>query len=68
MSIKVIDASPTKELFINTLVKDVSLEDAILDLVDNAIDGYIRHNYSDRKKVTLNISEKNLKFWIVVEV
>jgi len=63
MSTKTIDASPTKELFIKTLVKDVSLEDAILDLVDNTIDGYIRHDYSERKKVTLNISEEKFEIW-----
>lgn len=32
-------ASPTKAFFVEMLVKDVSLESAILDLVDNCIDG-----------------------------
>lgn len=34
----VIDAHPTKELFINMLVRDLSLIDAIGDLVDNSVD------------------------------
>lgn len=32
-------ASPTKEFFINNLIKDISLEDCILDLLDNCLDG-----------------------------
>lgn len=34
-----IDASPTKELFIDMLTKDIGLIPAICDLVDNATDG-----------------------------
>lgn len=32
------DAHPTKELFIDMLTRDISMEDAVLDLVDNSID------------------------------
>ncbi len=58
-----INAEPTKELFIDTLVKDVSIMDAILDLVDNAIDGYMRKEYTDRKKIKLNITEDSFEIW-----
>ena len=34
-----IDATPTKELFIDFIIRDIPLSDAIIDLVDNAIDG-----------------------------
>lgn len=34
-----IDANPTKEFFIFMLVRDISLRDAICDLIDNSIDG-----------------------------
>jgi len=34
-----IKASPTKEFFISMLVKDIGLTRAILDLVDNSVDG-----------------------------
>jgi Histidine kinase-, DNA gyrase B-, and HSP90-like ATPase len=34
-----IDASPTKEFFISMLIKDVDLIPAIIDLVDNSLDG-----------------------------
>ncbi len=32
------NASPTKEFFVNMITKDISLEDSILDLIDNSID------------------------------
>jgi hypothetical protein len=35
----VIDASPTKEFFISILVRDISLIDAVKDLIDNSVDG-----------------------------
>lgn len=38
----IVDASPTKKFFVTHLTRDLSLEDAILDLVDNSIDAYIR--------------------------
>jgi hypothetical protein len=36
---KTFNAEPTKEFFINMLVRDINLQDAIGDLVDNCIDG-----------------------------
>ena len=41
MAIKA-DAHPTKDLFIRILVKDIELLPAILDLVDNSVDGALR--------------------------
>jgi Histidine kinase-, DNA gyrase B-, and HSP90-like ATPase len=35
----IIDASPTKDLFVTMLVRDLILSDAISDLVDNCVDG-----------------------------
>lgn len=35
----VVDAEPTKDLFIEMLVRDIDLRAAIIDLVDNSIDG-----------------------------
>lgn len=34
-----IDASPTKDFFISIITKDISLLDAVKDLVDNSVDG-----------------------------
>lgn len=39
---KVINAYPTKEFFITTLVKDIDLKRSIIDLIDNSVDGAIR--------------------------
>ena len=38
----IIDASPTKDFFIDMLVKDIELKQAIVDLVDNCVDGALR--------------------------
>ena len=45
-----VETLPTKELFVNVLTRDIRLEDAVLDLVDNCIDGAKRlhPNLSDR--------------------
>ncbi len=37
-----IDASPTKEFFIDMLTRDIEIIPAIIDLVDNCIDGALR--------------------------
>lgn len=34
-----IDVSPTKEFFVDMITRDIPLEQAILDLVDNSVDG-----------------------------
>ena len=43
----VANALPTKRFFIDNIVRDITLEDAILDLVDNCIDAYVRTNSVD---------------------
>ena len=35
----IVKGNPTKELFISMLVKDITLSDAIGDLIDNSVDG-----------------------------
>ena len=32
-------ATPTKDFFVRMITKDISLEDCILDLIDNCLDG-----------------------------
>src|SRR5690349_10409695 len=39
MSSSTADAKPTKDFFVSVLVKDISLVPAIIDLVDNSVDG-----------------------------
>ena len=38
----VISAEPVKEFFVEMLTRDIQLEDAILDLLDNCVDGIVR--------------------------
>jgi hypothetical protein len=37
-----VDASPTKAFFVEMLTRDIELKDAVLDLLDNCLDGVIR--------------------------
>ncbi|NEQ66393.1 MAG: ATP-binding protein [Symploca sp. SIO2D2] len=53
-----LNASPTKSFFVEMLTRDIELEDAILDLLDNCIDGI------QRIITTNHTSEKPYeKFW-----
>jgi Histidine kinase-, DNA gyrase B-, and HSP90-like ATPase len=49
---KMVNASPTKGFFVEMLTRDIELEDAILDLLDNCVDGIQRslegHSPSDK--------------------
>jgi len=52
-----ISAFPVKSFFIETLVKDISLHDAILDLVDNSIDSYIKRGLTDKRNIDIDFDE-----------
>lgn len=41
-------ASPTKQFFVSMLTRDIGLDDAILDLIDNCLDGAMRIADGDR--------------------
>lgn len=56
---KIVDASPTKDFFIYMLTRDIDVKPAIVELIDNSIDGAKRirpdKNYSDLYiKITMN--------------
>jgi hypothetical protein len=62
---KIIKATPTKEFFISMLIKDITLVDAIGDLIDNSVDGANRHSKDDDlSKFHINISVNKNKFEI----
>ena len=44
--------APTKAFFVNMLTKDIELEDAVLDLLDNCVDGALRSvkNQTDHER------------------
>ena len=45
-----VPASPTKRFFVSMLTRDIALEDALLDLLDNCIDGILRTRKSGSTK------------------
>lgn len=63
----IIDAHPTKELFISILVRDITIRDAIGDLLDNSVDGALRlrpdGNY-DGLWVKIELDAQNNRFTI----
>jgi hypothetical protein len=52
-----VDASPTKEFFINMLTRDVPLDRAILDLVDNSVDAAYQAGGIQGKKVSIRFDK-----------
>jgi hypothetical protein len=44
---KPVDASPVKSFFVTMLTRDIKLEEAILDLLDNCVDGILRSKKED---------------------
>lgn len=44
---KPVDASPVKSFFVSMLTRDIKLEEAILDLLDNCVDGILRSQKSN---------------------
>ena len=59
----VVNANPTKELFIYMLTRDLSLRDAIGDLLDNCVDGALRlHSDKNYKGLFVNIEFDHSSF------
>lgn len=56
--LNIIEGNPTKKFFIEMITRDISIEDAIIDLLDNSIDGANRLNPDSYEgleiKLTLN--------------
>lgn len=50
MTIPNINASPAKKFFVDMLTRDIELADAILDLVDNCLDGAMRKSQNSKEK------------------
>ena len=45
-----VDASPVKSFFVSMLTRDIQLEDAVLDLLDNCVDGILRSKGGEGEK------------------
>jgi len=44
-----IDASPVKSFFVHMLTRDINLDESILDLLDNCVDGILRSKQPDHE-------------------
>ncbi len=56
-------ASPSKIFFVRMLTRDISLEDAILDLLDNCIDGILRQLSSASNNGVLETEQPYQGYW-----
>jgi hypothetical protein len=62
MSDNIIQGNPTKTFFIEMITRDISIKDAILDLLDNSIDGANRLNPYSYEGLYINIEIAQNKF------
>jgi hypothetical protein len=60
------DASPTKAFFVRMLTRDITLDDCILDLVDNSIDA--AWDLSGEHPAELTTDDKLSSYWIDITV
>ena len=61
-----VDAQPTKDFFVSMLVRDVELLDAVVDLLDNSVDGARRLRPNGEYaglEVSLVFNENEFKIW-----
>lgn len=61
--IGVANASPSKAFFVRMLTRDIELQDALLDLLDNCLDGVIRSGRHSRDPV-----RPYLGYWAKIEL
>ena len=61
----IIEGNPTKKFFIEMITRDISIEDAIIDLLDNSIDGANRINSEDHTGLGIDITINESEFKII---
>jgi hypothetical protein len=57
-----INGRPTKTFFVNMITRDITIRDAILDLLDNSIDGASRINKDDYSGLFVKINVNSTEF------
>ena len=57
-----VDASPVKSFFVEMLTRDIELVDAVLDLLDNCVDGILRQVGSNSDETPYKGYEAEIKF------
>jgi hypothetical protein len=58
MTTRIAKAYPRKNFFVQMFTKDISLEDCVLDLIDNSVDGFIRSRGIRLSKIASAVWEK----------
>lgn len=64
MNTNIIEGNPTKKFFIEMITRDISIEDAIIDLLDNSIDGANRINSENYENLWVNLIINDKEFVI----
>jgi hypothetical protein len=59
----IVTASPGKAFFVEMLTRDIELKNAILDLLDNCIDGILRQFKNQRKEELLKSDKPYDGYW-----
>ena len=57
-----VDATPVKSFFVEMLTRDIELVDAILDLLDNCVDGILRQKENSSNKKPYEEFKAEIKF------
>lgn len=57
-----VDATPVKSFFVDMLTRDIELVDAILDLLDNCVDGILRQKKNSSGETPYEGFEAEIKF------
>lgn len=60
----IIEGNPTKTFFIDMITRDISIEDAIIDLLDNSIDGANKINPNDYSGLVIELNVNGDEFSI----
>jgi hypothetical protein len=63
MSKEIVKSYPTKALFIDVLTRDLDLQACIMDLLDNSIDSYKRHEIKARKEIKITLSNEKFEIF-----
>jgi len=63
MSKEIVKSYPTKALFIDVLTRDLDLQACIMDLLDNSIDSYKRHEISTRQEIKITLSDDKFEIY-----
>ncbi len=65
MNTNIIEGNPTKKFFIEMITRDISIEDAIIDLLDNSIDGATQFHQNDLSNFSIDIEINENKLSII---